>query len=142
MSIGPVEYVIVGFPGNRFNGDLVPALERLVESGTIRIIDLLFITKDAEGNVDAFEYEDHEDLAPYGTITEELDGLLNDEDIEMAAEVLEPDSSAAFIVWEDCWAREFAEAARASGGVILAGERIPHQIIEEALAAVGADTGD
>jgi uncharacterized membrane protein len=137
MSIGPVEYLIVGFPGNRFNGEMVPALAELVESGTIRIIDLLFITKDADGNVEAFEIEDHEDLAPYGALNEELDGLLNDEDIEMAAEVLEPNSSAAFLVWEDCWARKFAEAARESGGVILAGERIPHQIIEEALAAVG-----
>ena len=136
MSIGPVEYVIIGFPGNRFNGDMVPALQKLVEAGTIRIIDMLFITKDAEGNVEGFEYEDHPDLADYGDLTEELDGLLNDEDIEMAAEVLEPNSSAAFLVWEDCWAKEFAEAARASDGVILAGERIPHQIVEDAFAAL------
>jgi hypothetical protein len=140
MSIGPVEYLIIGFPGNKFNGDMVPALEKLVESGTIRIIDMLFITKDADGNVEGFEYEDHPDLAPYGDLTEELDGLLNDEDIEMAAEVLEPNSSAAFLVWEDLWAKEFAAAARAADGVILAGERIPHQIIEAAMAEVGLAT--
>ncbi len=140
MAIGPVEYIIIGFPGNRFNGDMVPALEKLVESGTIRIIDMLFILKDADGNIEAFEYEDHPELAGYGSLTDEVDGLLNDEDIEMAAEVLEPNSSAAFIVWEDCWAREFAEAALASDGVILAGERIPHQIVEAALAAVGKST--
>jgi uncharacterized membrane protein len=137
MSIGPVEYLIVGFPGNQFNGEIVPALANLVESGAIRIIDLLFISKDADGNVDAFEIEDHDDLSPFGVLVEELDGLLNDEDIEMAAEVLEPNSSAAFLVWEDCWAREFAQAVRGSGGQILAGERIPYQIIEEALVAVG-----
>ncbi|MFZ4517102.1 MAG: DUF6325 family protein [Microthrixaceae bacterium] len=139
MAIGPVEYVIVGFPGNEFNGDIAPALEKLVDSGTIRIIDLLFITKDADGNVDAFEYEDREDLSPFSVLSQELDGLLNDEDIEMAAEVLEPGSSAAFIVWEDCWAAELAEAARGAGGVILAGERIPHQIVEDALSQLGLD---
>jgi hypothetical protein len=140
MAIGPVEYIIIGFPGNHFNGDMVPALERLVESGTIRIIDMLFILKDADGNIEAFEFEDHPELAAFGSLTDEVDGLLNDEDVEMAAEVLEPNSSAAFIVWEDCWAGEFAAAVRGSDGVILAGERIPHQIVTEALAAVGRPT--
>jgi len=137
MSIGPVEYVVIGFPGNQFNGDMVPALLKLVESGTIRIIDMLFITKDADGNIEGFEFEDHPDLAAYGTLTEELDGLLNEEDVEIAADILGPNSSAAFLVWEDLWAKEFALAARGSGGVIIAGERIPAQIIEEALVAVG-----
>ena len=137
MSIGPVEYLIVGFPGNQFNGNIVPSLVKLVESGTIRIIDMLFITKDADGNVEGFEYEDHPELSAYGDLDEELDGLLNEEDIEMAAEVLEPNSSAAFLVWEDLWAKEFAEAVRGSGGVIIAGERVPAQIVEEALAAIG-----
>ena len=137
MSIGPVEYLIVGFPGNQFNGNIVPALVKLVESGTIRIIDMLFITKDADGTVEGFEYEDHPELSAYGDLDEELDGLLNEEDIEMAAEVLEPNSSAAFLVWEDLWAKEFADAVRGSGGVLIAGERIPAQIVEEALAAIG-----
>jgi len=139
MGIGPVEYVVIGFPGNRFNGDIVPALRRLVDAGTIRVIDMLFITKDSNGNVVGFEYEDHPDLADFGDLTEELDGLLNDEDLEMAAETLEPDSSAAMIVWEDCWAAEFAEAVRGSGGVLLAGERIPHEIVREALLSIGGE---
>jgi len=137
VSIGPVEYLIVGFPGNQFNGDIVPALERLVESGTVRIVDLVFISKDADGNVDAFEYEDHPELAPFGDLADALDDLLSDEDVELAAEVLEPNSSAAFIVWEDLWAREFADAVRGSGGVVIAGERIPHQIVLDALAHAG-----
>ena len=137
MSIGPVEYLIVGFPGNKFNGDVVPAMRQLVDSDTIRIIDLLFISKDVDGNVEAFEFEDHPDLAAYGEFSEALDGLLNDEDIEMAAEVLEPNSSAAFIVWEDLWAKDFADAIRGSGGVILAGERIPHAIVTDAMAQLG-----
>ncbi len=141
MSIGPVEYLIIGFPGNQFNGDIVPALTRLVESNTVRIIDLVFITKDAEGNVDAFEFEDHPDLAPFGDLAEALDDLLSDEDVEIAAEVLEPNSSAAFIVWEDLWATEFAEAVRGSGGVVITGERIPHQIVADALAHAGRPLG-
>jgi hypothetical protein len=112
-------------------------MRQLVDSGTIRIIDLLFISKDVDGNVEAFEFEDHPDLAAYGEFSEALDGLLNDEDIEMAAEVLEPNSSAAFIVWEDLWAKDFADAVRGSGGVILAGERIPHAIVTDAMAQLG-----
>lgn len=137
MPIGPVEYLIVRFPGNKFTGDIAPALGKLVQNDTIRIIDLLFISKDGDGNVEAFEYDEHPDLAPFGELSEALDGLLNEEDIEMAAEVLEPNSSAAFLVWEDRWAAEFATAVRAADGEIIAGERIPHQIVAEAFAAVG-----
>jgi hypothetical protein len=137
VSIGPVEYAIIGFPGNQFNGEIVPALEALVESGTVRIVDLLFISKDADGNIDAFEYEDHAELAAFSTLGQALDGLLNDEDVVMAAEVLEPNSSAVFIVWENCWAREFSQAVLGSGGVVIAGERIPHQIVVDAMAQLG-----
>jgi hypothetical protein len=137
MPIGPVEYLIVRFPGNKFTGDIVPAIVKLVEDGTIRIIDLVFISKEADGTVVAFEFDDHPDLEPFGQLSQALDELLNEEDIEMAAEVLEPNSSAAFLVWEDCWATEFAMAIRAADGEIVAGERIPHQIVIDALAAVG-----
>jgi hypothetical protein len=137
VSIGPVQYMIIGFPSNDFDGSIVPALEQLVESGTVRIIDMIFIAKDAAGDMLAFEYEDHPELAAYGSVSDDLHGLLNDEDIELAAETLAPNSSAALIVWEDCWATPLAEAIRAAGGVIIAGERIPHQIVTEAIAAVG-----
>ncbi len=137
MSIGPVEYAIVGFPGNKFNGEIVPALEDLVDSGLVRIVDLLFISKDAEGNVEAFEYEDHPDLDAFSALGQALDGLLNPEDVEMAAEVMAPNSSALFVVWENLWARAFSDAVLGSGGVVLAGERIPHQIVVDAMAQMG-----
>lgn len=133
-SIAPVEYLIIGFPGNQFNGEIVPALTDLVQSGSVKILDLIFITKDEEGNVTAFEYDELDDLLPLGAVTEESMGLLNDEDVEMAAETLEPNSSAAFLVWEDLWAARFAVAVRDSGGVFIAGERIPHDIVEAAVA--------
>ncbi len=133
-SIAPVEYLIIGFPGNQFNGQIVPALTELVQSGAVRILDLIFIMKDADGEVTAFEYDELDDLLPLGAVTEESMGLLNDEDVEMAAETLEPNSSAAFLVWEDLWASTFAAAVRDSGGVFIAGERIPHDIVQAAIA--------
>lgn len=133
-SIAPVEYLIIGFPGNQFNGKIVPALTELVQSGHVKILDLIFISKDDEGNITAFEYDELDDLLPLGAVTEESMGLLNDEDVEMAAETLDPNSSAAFLVWEDLWASKFAAAVRDSGGVFIAGERIPHDIVEAAVA--------
>lgn len=133
MALGPVEYIIVGFDGNEFNGDIVPALVELVEAGTIRILDLVFISKDADGALSAFEYDELEALVGLAPVAGESMGLLNDEDLEMAAETLEPNSSAAFLVWEDRWATRFAEAVRGSGGTILAGERIPHEIVAAAI---------
>lgn len=133
MPIGPVEYVVIGFPENRFTGAIVPALTDLVESGTIHIIDLVFVSKDVDGNVTSFEFDALEELAPYAGLDGEAGGLLNDEDIELAADALEPNSSAALLVWEDAWAAPLAAALRDAGGVLLAGERIPHEIVQAAL---------
>jgi hypothetical protein len=134
--MGPVEYVLIGFPGNQFTGEIVPALADLVEQGTIRIIDLAFVRKDENGDVTAFEL----DTAPeatdpgYADLDGEAGGVLNDEDLTLAAESLAPDSAAALLVWEDLWASPLAEAIRNAGGQILAGERIPHEIVEAATA--------
>ena len=109
MAIGPVEYIIVGFPGNKFNGEIAPELGKLVESGTIRILDLVFITKDADGEVRAVEFEDHDDVALFNALEGEVGGLISDEDIEYAATELEPNSSAALLIWEDLWAAPFVD---------------------------------
>ncbi len=136
MSIGPVEYLIVGFPGNEFNGEIAPALAELIESETIRVLDLVFIAKDAEGNHLAVEFDEHDLLAPYGELDGEVGGLISHEDIEYAAEALEPNSSAALLIWEDTWAKPLVDAMRASGGVLIEGSRIPHDLIEGALSAL------
>ena len=138
MAIGPVEYIIVGFPGDEFNGEIAPELAKLVESGTIRLLDLVFIMKDADGNTAAVEVEDHEDLAIFHNLDGEVGGLISDEDIEYAAEDLEPNSSAALLIWEDVWATPFVEAMRNSGGVLLEGARIPHDLIEAAQSELEA----
>ena len=135
MAIGPVEYIIIGFPENQFKGEIVPALAELVESGTVRILDLIFVTKDEAGDVTSIEYED---LPGLDDIDGEVDGLLSDEDLDMLAEVLEPNSSGLMIVWEDVWASRLASAIRDAGGVILSGERIPHDIVEAAFEGIPA----
>ena len=136
MSIGPVEYVILGFPGNKFSGQIVPELAKLIDSGLIRIIDLTFISKDAAGRVAIVDYDAVEELAAFAGLDAEVGGILTEEDITYAAEGLEPNSSAALLVWEDTWAGPFAAAVRNANGVILEGARIPREIIEQAMSAL------
>jgi hypothetical protein len=134
MAVGPVEYIVVGFPGNKFNGEILPELATLVASGTVRILDLVFIGKDSDGEVLAFEIDEMEELAASAGLDGEFGGLISPTDIEHAASALEPNSSAALLIWEDLWAIPFATALRDSNGVLLEGGRIPHEIIEPALS--------
>jgi uncharacterized membrane protein len=139
-SMGPVEYVVIAFPGNRFKGEIVPAVAELVDHDVVRIIDVVFIKKDADGNTAVFEYDSLDDVLEFGfaDVDGEAGGVLNDEDLELAAEALEPDSSAALIVWEHRWAARVAQAIRDAGGRIIAGERVPDEVLEQALADLAA----
>ena len=131
--MGPVEYIVVSFPGNKFTGRIAPELVALVESGTVRVLDLIFIGKDAEGDVLAFEIDELGDVEGFDQLQGEVGGLIGPEDIEFVAAALEPDSSAALLIWEDVWAAPFASAVLESGGVLLQGARIPHDVITSAL---------
>ena len=131
MDIGPVEYLILGFPDNKFTGQIVPELAKLIDSGLVRIIDLTFISKDAIGDVVVIEHDVVEELAAFAGLDAEVGGILTDEDIAYAAQSLEPNSSAALLVWEDTWAGPFAAAVREANGVIIEGARIPREIIEQ-----------
>jgi hypothetical protein len=133
-EIGPVDYLIVAFPGNKFRGEIAPALAELVDSGTIRIIDVAFVGKDADGEVVAAELMEldpdvREGLEKVGV---EVGGLFNEEDLQAAAGELEPNSSAALLVWENVWARKVAQAMRDAGGVLLDFERLPHDVVQAA----------
>ena len=136
-EIGPVDYMIVAFPGNQFRGEIGPALADLVESGTIRIIDLAFVGKDAEGNTASFELTDidPEVRAGFEKMGVEINGLFNDDDLTAAAEELEPNMSAALLVWENVWARDVAQKLRDAGGVLLDFERLPHEVVQAAREA-------
>jgi len=101
-EIGPVEYVVIGFPGSRFNGDIVPAMREVVDAGLVRIMDLAFVAKDADGGVAALEISDLDPKAQaaLSAAGAEASGLLNDDDIGAVGATLAPDSSAMMIVWE------------------------------------------
>ena len=137
-EIGPVDYMIVAFPGNEFRGEIAPALAELVEAGTIRIIDLAFVGKDADGEIGAFELTDldpevREGLEEMGI---EVSGLFNEDDLMSAGEELEPNTSAALLVWENVWARDVAQKMRDAGGVLLDFDRLPHEVVQAAREAV------
>jgi uncharacterized membrane protein len=137
MAIGPVEYMVVGFPGNQFKGDIAPALAELVESKTIRIIDLAFVMKDADGNVVAMELEELQGGAAdaFQALQAELGDLVNEEDLEAVGEALEPNSSALLLVWEDVWATRIKKAIQDAGGELFDLVRIPAEIVDAALEA-------
>ena len=134
MSVDPVEYLLIEFPGNKFTGEIVPALARLIENGTVRIIDLVFIRKDTDGTTTTLEFDQLEELAPFAALDGEVGGLVSKEDIAYAGAGLQPNSSAALLVWEDTWATELAQAIRNANGVLIEGARIPHELVEQALS--------
>ena len=136
MGIGPVDYMIVAFPGNQFKGEIIPALKELTESNTIRIIDLAFVIKDADGNAEALEVSDLDSefgSAMASILGNERGGLLNAEDLDGAAEELEPNSSAALLVWENVWATKFKDALVNAGAELWDFERVPADVVQAAI---------
>jgi len=147
MGIGPVEYLVVAFPGNKFNGEVAPALRDLIDSNTIRVLDLAFVMKDVDGNVVGAELEDagSDVMQAFNALTIERGGLLNDDDLVDIGEALDANSSAAILVWEDLWAKRFADAVADSGLLELGQHAVSavHVQAEEVLdpvVGVGAAT--
>lgn len=134
-EMGPIDYVLVEWPGRQPNGEAVPHLIDLVDRGLIRVIDLAFITKDEDGDVAGLELADLGEVAELAVFEGASSGLLADEDVAAAAEVLEPGTSAALLVYENAWAAPFAAAVRRSGGQLVASGRIPVEDLEAALDA-------
>jgi hypothetical protein len=137
-ELGPVDWIVVEFPGSRFDGSIAPTLAELVDRGIIRILDLLMIRKEEDGSYDVFEVSDLED-SEIGRIRDfetAMANLLSQEDVESAAAAIEPGSSAALLVWENAWAAPFGSAVRHAGGQLVASGRIPVQAL---IAAVEAD---
>jgi len=137
-ELGPVDWIVVEFPGSRFDGSIAPTLTDLVDRGLIRILDLLMIRKDEDGAFEAFEVAELDD-SEIGRIREletAMANLLSQEDVESVAAAVEPGSTAALLVWENCWAAPFGSAVRHAGGQLVASGRIPVQAL---IAAVEAD---
>jgi hypothetical protein len=136
-AMGPIDYLVVEFPGNRMTGEGLPLLVDLVDRGIIRILDLLFIRKEVDGSVSGVAITDLDsdgqlDLAVFEGATS---GLLGPDDVEDAGSVLKPGSSAGVLVYENVWAAPFAAALRRGGGQLVASGRIP---VQAALAALDA----
>ena len=136
----PVELLVIGFEGNRFNGRVAPTLADLIERDLIRVIDVLFVTKDAAGDVAAVELGDLDDEVrqAFEAVVDEVTGLVSEEDVEDIAEALDPESSVAMLLIEHTWAKSFADAVADSGGELLFSTRIPRDLIDELLAGAGA----
>ena len=134
MALGPVSYTVVAFPGNRFNGNIAPEVEKLVSNGTVRILDLVFVAKDQAGDIICLEFDQRDELAAFGDLDGEVGGLINEEDLAHVAEQLPPNNSALVIVWEDLWAAPLVEAVREAGGVVVDTARIPADLVETALS--------
>jgi hypothetical protein len=137
-ELGPVDWIVVEFPGSRFKGEIAPALDDLVTRGVIRVLDLLLIRKGEDGTLDFYELSDL-DESEIGTLRHyetALATLLSEEDVEAVSAAVEPGSTAALLVWENSWAAPFASAVRRAGGLLVASGRIPVQAL---LAAIEAE---
>jgi len=135
-SLGPVEVAVVEFPGSRFDGRIAPALAQVIEAGVISILDLVFITKDSGGATAAFELADlgdGDEARAYLELDGAAGGLLGESDLQRAADLLEPGSSAAVIVWENSWARRLVTAIRDSGGRLVAHDRLDAETVQTVL---------
>jgi Family of unknown function (DUF6325) len=136
-QLGPVDFVIVEFPAGKsnFTGEMAEELVKLVDAGIIRLIDVLVLTKDENGDIDAVELEDVDDLGELARLEADLAELLAEEDVVNLAAAMEPGSVAGVVVYENLWAAPFASAARRAGGQLIADGRIPMQAIIASLEA-------
>lgn len=130
-ELGPVDYLVVEFPAGQqhFDGAMAAELARLVDAGTIRVLDLLILSKDADGAVEAFEIDDLDEMDDLRVIETGIAEILAADDVDHLAAAMEPGSVAGVLVFENTWAAPFASAARKAGGQLIASGRIPIQAL-------------
>jgi Family of unknown function (DUF6325) len=136
MGVGPVDVYIIGFPGNKFTGRIAPAIKELVDDGTIRVLDLLFVMKDADGTVTTLAAEDlGQEGAAFVSIEVTQPGALGSEDAEEVSDDLPPDSSTLLVAFENLWAAKLVGALQAADAVVIDSIRIPVDVVQAALNA-------
>jgi hypothetical protein len=135
MELGPVEYIVVGFEGPRFKGEVLQELGKLSDAGIIRVLDLMAVYKDTEGNVAWLDVDqlDEEDQATLGFVGADTIELLNEEDGQLVIDDLPNDTAVALLVVEDLWAKDLASAIRGAGGMLLDSNRVPAEVVQAAL---------
>jgi hypothetical protein len=136
-TLGPVDWIVVEFPGSKFNGEIAPILGDLVKRDLIRILDLVVLKKDADGTLEAFELSDldESEIGQIRAQEAELAMLLSQDDVDNVAAAIEPGSAAGILVWENRWAAPFGAAVRRAGGQLVASGRIPGQALLAAIEA-------
>lgn len=130
MTTGPIEYFVVAFPDGNMSDEIAPELADLVDKKVIRILDVVFITKDTSGDVAVREFDELENLVGFAEIDAEVGGLIGPDDIDFVAGELDPGSAAAVLLVEDLWAAPLASALDRSGGVLMEGARIPQDLLD------------
>jgi uncharacterized membrane protein len=140
MMIGPLELLVVGFPGNQFKGEILPELNRLRAAGTIRLVDLVFVSRNEAGQVNFTELSGlvGEEREMFGPFAGDMLGLMTEEDIDAVSEGIPPNSSAALLLFEHAWAIKLKEAILNANGVLLRQERIPPEVVAEVAAEMAA----
>jgi hypothetical protein len=133
---GPVEYLVAGFPDGNVSDGIAPELARLVDNQVIRILDLVFLSKDSAGDVTVTEFDELDQVASFTGIDAEVGGLIGPDDIGSVGEGLDPGSAAAILLIEDLWAAPLADALDRGNGFLLEGARIPADLADDALAAL------
>jgi hypothetical protein len=141
MALRPVEVLVLGFPGNQFNGKIIPELERLTASGIITVIDGVFVTRDDAGDLTFVEFEqlgENHDAARLAGVLDQIESLISDEDVLELADGLAPGDSEAILVVEHTWAKPFRDAIMASGGILTGEMRLPGLAVDELLDELAA----
>jgi uncharacterized protein DUF6325 len=134
----PIEYLVIAFPDGNVSDDIGPELADLVDRKLIRVLDLVFVTKDAVGDVRVLEFDELEHRAGFAEIDAEVGGLIGPDDLDFVAAELDPGSAAAVLLMEDLWAADLANALERSGGVLLEGARIPQDVLDAEIAQLAA----
>jgi uncharacterized membrane protein len=142
MTFGPIDFIALEFPGNRFKGEILPDLFELVDKDIIRIIDLVIIMKDQDGQVAVRELRelDPAHIEIFSPLNAEVNQMITESDINMIAEKLADNSTAGILLIENLWAKKTQQAMMDANGRLVMFERIPHDVVEEALADIAALT--
>jgi hypothetical protein len=139
-ELGPVDWLVLEFPGSKLTGEIAPVIKDYEARGLIKVLDLLFLKKEQDGSLEAFEASDlGSEIGELRAYEKDLAMVLCEQDVADLAETIEPGSSAAVLVWENLWAAPFGTAVRHAGGQLVASGRVPSQAV---LAAIEADAGE
>ncbi len=141
MALGPIEVVMIAFPENNFTGEIIPELTRLIEQDTISVIDALMVSKTAEGDIVFVEFDElglDDDVKALSNLFNQADALISDDDVHEFAAGLEPNSSAALLVFEHTWSRPLRNAIVAAGGVLALNFRVPGDVVNEIVAELAS----